>query len=513
MQKVQAMDYAGLTGEQRSASPDAILRRALDIFAAGLGLLILSPLFLVIALAIRRDTPGPVFFKGDRVGKAGRKFKILKFRTMYERPASYQGSRITAADDDRITPLGRWLRRTKINELPQLWNVLTGEMSLVGPRPEDPDVAEQWPAPVRAELLSVRPGITSPATIIFRHEEDQLHAGNVLDEYLRSILPNKLRIDTLYIRHRSVFSDLDVILMTLVLLLPQIKRIEIPETSLYWGPIARFVNCSLNWFCADALVALLAIAFSGIVWRFDHALNIGVGMCVALAFVTSLCFSLLNDALGLNKVVWRRAPASDVFSLAVSASITMLFLTIANSFSFQVGRTVIHLPYGMIFLAGFLAWIGFVSLRYRSRILTGIACRWLRKRNGVTVIGERVLIVGAGDNSQYATWLFTRSEYARLFTIVGMVDDDPRKQGMQFDGYEVLGATREIPALVKRLDVGLVIYTITNIDSEARERILAACQQTKAGVVELPNVLADLQMRFHPSGQHRSDMSELAPAD
>ncbi|HNZ14278.1 MAG TPA: sugar transferase, partial [Anaerolineaceae bacterium] len=120
---------------------DAFLRRTLDILAALGGLLFLAPFFAVIAIVIRRDSPGPVFYRGPRVGLHGKEFGILKFRTMYECPESYAGSAVTTSGDSRITPLGRWLRDSKINELPQLWNVLVGEMSLVGPRPEDPKLA------------------------------------------------------------------------------------------------------------------------------------------------------------------------------------------------------------------------------------------------------------------------------------------------------------------------------------------------------------------------------------
>src|SRR5690606_29290266 len=104
----------------------------------------------------------------------GKPFRILKFRTMYECPDSYQGPGITAKGDDRVTPVGQWLRHTKLNELPQLWNVLRGDMSLVGPRPEDPDFVKQWSAETRAELLAVRPGITSPASVLFPDEESLL---------------------------------------------------------------------------------------------------------------------------------------------------------------------------------------------------------------------------------------------------------------------------------------------------------------------------------------------------
>ncbi|HZW04014.1 MAG TPA: sugar transferase, partial [Anaerolineaceae bacterium] len=123
---------------------DNVLRRGFDIVFAGLALILLSPFYLLIAFLIKRDSPGPVLYRGDRMGRGGKVFKILKFRTMYEDDRSYQGPRVTAQDDPRITPTGRWLRDTKINELPQLWNVLRGDMSLVGPRPEDPSIASRW---------------------------------------------------------------------------------------------------------------------------------------------------------------------------------------------------------------------------------------------------------------------------------------------------------------------------------------------------------------------------------
>src|SRR5512133_353061 len=174
---------------------DAAARRLLDIIASGLGLLLLSPLFAFIALTIKRDSPGPVFFHGARAGKAGKPFKILKFRTMYECAESYQGPRVTASGDTRITPLGHWLRNTKINELPQLWNVLIGEMSLVGPRPEDVEIAKEWPEKDRKEILSMRPGITSPASILYHDEENLLSSSDVMGDYFTSVLPDKMRLD------------------------------------------------------------------------------------------------------------------------------------------------------------------------------------------------------------------------------------------------------------------------------------------------------------------------------
>jgi len=271
---------------------DAFLRRGLDIVAAALGMILLAPVFLVVAVLLRRDSPGPTFYRGPRVGKGGKIFGILKFRTMYERPESYTGPCVTASCDERITPFGRWLRDTKINELPQLWNVLVGEMSLVGPRPEDPKIAADWPEDVRAELLSVRPGVTSPASILYRDEEKMLSAGNLMEDYLRNLLPGKLRLDLRYIRRRTVLSDLDIIFLTFAALLPRLRNRPFPETLLYHGPLNRLFSRFLNWFVIDWLVAILVVSGTGLAWRATAPLDLGFQGALAAALAIALVFSL-----------------------------------------------------------------------------------------------------------------------------------------------------------------------------------------------------------------------------
>jgi len=163
---IDAKLRSGLTDLRHTV--DNIARRTLDVTIAALGVLVLLPGLVLLAVLIKRDSPGPVFYWGERAGRHGRPFRILKFRTMYETGDSYNGPRVTGQGDPRITPFGQWLRETKVNELPQLWNVLKGDMSLVGPRPEDRDFVGHWPADVREVLLSVRPGITSPASVLYR---------------------------------------------------------------------------------------------------------------------------------------------------------------------------------------------------------------------------------------------------------------------------------------------------------------------------------------------------------
>ncbi len=187
-------------------------KRLLDIAASALGLLLLAPLLLLAALWIRLDSPGPALFRQTRVGRFGVPFTIHKFRTMRVEP----GAAITVGADPRITRPGQVLRRTKLDELPQLWDVLRGAMSLVGPRPELPRYVALYPAEMRERVLAVRPGITDPASLAFSHEADLLAAAPDPErEYREVILPAKLRLSADYAASASLGADLRLILKTL----------------------------------------------------------------------------------------------------------------------------------------------------------------------------------------------------------------------------------------------------------------------------------------------------------
>lgn len=192
-------------------------KRILDILAALLGLIVSSPLFLVTAILIKCDSRGPVFFRGARVGKEGILFFILKFRTM-SADAAQRGAAITTRNDPRVTRVGRALRKSKLDELPQLWNVLRGEMSLVGPRPEDPRYVEYY-TPAQRKVLTVPPGITSVASLAFRHEQELLDGAAWQEKYIREILPAKLELELAYLERRTFWSDLGILVRTVWALL------------------------------------------------------------------------------------------------------------------------------------------------------------------------------------------------------------------------------------------------------------------------------------------------------
>lgn len=193
-----------------------IAKRTFDLLASTLGLLALAPFLLLVAVAIKLDSPGPVFFRQERVGRLGSVFRIHKFRTMVT-DAERRGLQITVGADARVTVVGAFLRRYKLDELPQLIDVLMGNMSLVGPRPEVPRYVALYPDDVRRIVQSVRPGITDLASIEFKAENDILgHAKDPHRAYVEEILPIKLRYYVDYVQGRSFWGDMKIILRTLL---------------------------------------------------------------------------------------------------------------------------------------------------------------------------------------------------------------------------------------------------------------------------------------------------------
>ena len=191
-------------------------KRLFDWILSSLGLLVLGPVLILVALAIKLDLPGPVFFRQERVGRWGHPFWIHKFRTMRHDPVG-QGLQITVGQDARITRVGAFLRASKIDELPQLIDVWVGTMSLVGPRPEVPRYVAVYPPELRDKILSVRPGITDIASIEYRDESAVLaRAADPEQAYLHEVLPHKLALSARYVDQASVWTDLQLILRTLL---------------------------------------------------------------------------------------------------------------------------------------------------------------------------------------------------------------------------------------------------------------------------------------------------------
>ncbi len=194
-------------------------KRSFDIVVAAGGLVVLLPLLVLLALVVKADSAGPVLFRQPRVGQHGRVFHIVKFRSMHA-DAGAQGPALTIGADARITRAGAWMRVRHVDELPQLWNVLVGSMSMVGPRPEVPHFAQQVAQPLRSRWLALKPGITDPASLAHADEATLLgRAADAETTYLRSVLPAKVQASVAYGESATLRSDAGVLWRSIVLVM------------------------------------------------------------------------------------------------------------------------------------------------------------------------------------------------------------------------------------------------------------------------------------------------------
>ncbi len=481
--------------------PRGAIKRVFDFTMALIGLLFLLPFFGIIAIFIKRDSTGPVFYWGPRIGRFGCQFQMLKFRTMFEEDRSYRGPRVTSEDDDRITPFGKWLRDTKLNELPQLWNVLIGEMSLVGPRPEDPAISKTWPTKIAAEILSVRPGITSPASVLYRDEEHMLQAGEVMQKYLHELSPDKMRLDQLYVRYHSFWLDLDVILWTVLLLVPKIKAYSPPEQLLFVGPVTRLFQRYVNWILWDFAVAALSIFIVGGVLSWFVPLEMGWLMKVEMAAACAALYNLTGFFLNVNRINWEKASTWELGRLWASWTISTIAALYVHYF---IGRGNL-LTFGLLIGASGLSLLGIMFVRYRGRLISIALSRFLTYRLRKHETRERVLIVGSGRTAEHIAWLMDHPTYAGRYQIVGFIDDNLMTQGMSIYGAKVIGKVEDVQRIVKKRDVGLVILADNEMASRKYRDFHNTSSFNPARIVVAPDIFGALSGLDGESSRKKAD--------
>jgi hypothetical protein len=316
-------------------------------------------------------------------------------------------------------------------------------------------------------------------------------------------------LDQLYVRHHSLWLDLDILFWTILVLLPALQSFIPQEDLLFLGPISRLSQRYLNWFLVDTLITFLSISLAGIIWRFFVPLDIGWGPALGIAFGFALLFSLTGAVLGMHRIAWSQAWASDSIGLLFSATLAGSIALFLN----QAGEPNPVLPPGMIILSAFLACGGFVSVRYRSRMITGLAFRWTERTGSTQVVRERVLIVGGGYAGQFVAWLLNNGPSREIFRVVGFVDDDLYKQGIRFRGAKVMGRRNDIQRLVEQQDIGIIIFAIHNICAAEREHVLGLCNSTPARVVSVPDIIGDLNsiiLEMAKQGNHSQPTSRPA---
>jgi FlaA1/EpsC-like NDP-sugar epimerase/lipopolysaccharide/colanic/teichoic acid biosynthesis glycosyltransferase len=448
------------------------MKRTFDVIASAAGLIVLSPVFLLAALLVKLGGRGPVLFRQERVGRGFRPFTIYKFRTMVV-GAEGMGPGITAAADPRVTAVGNLLRRSKIDELPQLINVLRGDMSLVGPRPELPQYVNQFRGEY-AEILSVRPGITDPASITYRDESPILaESGEPEELYLRVILPEKLRLGKEYVLRSSFAYDLKLIATTIVTVVYPGRSLDRFFNSLspHRYPIAAFVQCAL-------LVLAQYLAF----WiRFDgHIPAKEMRLFVETAPMVLALRLLLFYPFRLYRGLWRYASIQDLQSIAAS-------VVLSSGAWWILSRIVAGLhsyPRSVIILDAILS-IG---------LLTGIRLmrRVHRELGSASSRTRRVLVVGSGDAGERVlrgVLAAGRCEYR----VLGLVDGDPARRGASIHNTPVLGAFSEMESILRREDPDEVLIAFSATPEADRKEILGLCKKFHKPVKfvpDLPEMLA-----------------------
>ena len=490
-----------------------MIKRTFDIVTAFLGLAVCSPLFVVVGLLIKLDSPGPMFFKQVRIGRGFRHFLIYKFRTMVH-DTSRKGRPITIGQDSRITRVGRVLRRWKIDELPQLINVLRGEMSLVGPRPEIPRYVELFRRKYE-QVLTVRPGLTDLASLKYIDEAALLErAENGEEEYLRTVLPEKIRLAKLYSEYSSPLFDLAVIIQTLFALMGiRVVVFELPELRYdakrsgdhSYAAQVKAICVRYRRPCVVVLdVALIILANYLAFWlRFDGYIpdeqkSLFLQTLPWLVLVRGSVFFLFR----LNEGLWRYTGIWDLQSI-VSGVLASTFL-FYGWVHWGLGLT--DYPQS-IFIMDSILLVGFLAgIRLPARLVRGKMI-WSRKK--------KVLIIGAGDIGERIVREMKTSPSSQ-YEPVGFLDDQGSLVGQRIHGVQVLGTRKDLARAIVVKKPHEVLLALPETNPAVIREIVSSLGSFKVSIKRLPN-LKDFFKEKSAASQIRTlsleDLLARAPVD
>ncbi len=428
-------------------------KRALDVALAIAGLVASAPLGLLVALAIKLSDGGPVFFRQRRIGQHGTPFHILKFRTMVV-DAEKRGAQVTAGTDPRITPVGRLLRRSKLDELPQLWNVLTGEMTLVGPRPEVPRYVDQYTDDQRL-ILDLRPGITDLATLAFRNEESLLRGAKDVEAfYLRHCLPKKIELNLAHARRASLLQDIWVLIQTV---------------CPYWVAVLGIYSVTL---LTSLLVThLLLTDFSLARLRSDPLLRSAIWMVgPQLIFLT-----WQRQAHGM--LSYFSIPEMRATFLALVAAVPLQYLICRMGVGEEAARWNVLLTHLLV---------SFFSLCGLRMVI-----RWVRERSVPAKPRSarrqsRLAIVGTSLEATDLALSFRRHPEG-AYRVVAFFDDEPRNWRMRPHDIPVFGMPECLmnPEWHARIDE--VIIALPESQSERAEEVARIVARIPLRVSRLPD--------------------------
>ncbi len=424
-------------------------KRIFDMALAFVGLVLTAPLLALIALLVRLDSRGPVFFKQERVGKDGRPFRILKFRTMVQGAAAL-GPRLTRKRDPRITRVGQALRWLKLDELPQLLNVLRGEMSFVGPRPEDPHFVGFYTSAQRA-VLSVRPGIVGPSQIAGRDELERYPEGVDTERYyIDHILPEKLATDLAYVRAAGLLHDMGLI------------------AAGVWATVAGAFKAKFLRLHRPRLALLAIDTFAAmVVYHLAWALKLESASWPDGLFTVSVLMVVVRVPVflagGLYQQLLRYLGTDDFLAVTKAVTIGSVLIAAATpALGLHHSWLVTVVDWGLLILVLF-------GVRVAGKL-------WLASAGRPSLAGaKRVLLVGADDTGEQLVSAMVRDGGAR-YRAVGFLDDDPAKHGLTIHGMRVLGRVSDLAAVLAVEAVDMVVILFPLVSAPSLRELLAYCR-------------------------------------
>ena len=427
-------------------------KRLFDIMLSLIGLIVLFPFFIAIAILIKLDSKGPVFYRQIRIGKDGEPFEMLKFRTMVE-AKHWQGPPLSPKNDPRVTAFGAILRRFKINEFPQLINVLKGEMSFVGPRPEVPEFVRSY-NDEQAQVLSVRPGIVGPTQIYMRNEEEQYPQGvDSQKYYIEHIMPKKLEVDLAYIGNRTLWKDMGYVLWgVMITITGALNRRHFFENS---EQIVAFV-CDA-FVCAFSYVLAYYLRMEWSLPTFELRILVLTQPYVVLARMFGLTY------FGLYATLIRYVSFHELIKVIKGVTLSSVLIVVATFFIGQRPH-----PRSVFVIDWFIV----ISLLIGYRLSFNTVRDYLGRRKQKS--GKNILIYGVGYMGDLAL-RYLRGDGNN--NIVAFIDDDPRKVRKSFQGVKVLGNRYDIEALARLYRIDHLYIARKNLKPEDLEHIKELCEK------------------------------------
>ena len=443
------------------------MKRAFDIFLSLIGLILLLPVLAIVAFLIKITTsPGPVLFVQKRIGRNLRPFNLCKFRTMVP-DAPEKGRPFTAGNDPRVTRLGRFLRKTKIDELPQLWNVLEGDMSFVGPRPEVWEYVSKYRDDYE-EILKIRPGITDIASLAYSDEEAVLKGREDPEGYyVHVLLPEKIKLAREYVRKASLLYDLELICRTVLKLAYPYETVLRMINALSPYRRTAVIGVQLGIFTASNYLAFLI--------RFDAGVPPSqVYLFLRYLPLLLLCRVFFLFVFSLDRGLWRYASIRDLRSIAAATSLGSLLFVLGTRYfvgNMSYPRSVFIIDWFLnIFLLG--------GVRIFRRLHEKARDKSMKKRS---------IVIGAGDAAEMLLRDIEQSHYYP-YEVAGLIDDNPGKKGLRLRGVPILGTRKDLAAILEREKPDEFIIAMPSTDPSALQGIVKDLRQYGKPIKTLPRL-------------------------